>query len=626
MRNLLRNGLKSLLTSLLVLFGAWDAFADRPPNVIYILADDLGYGDLGCYGSRLNSTPNIDQLASSGVRLTDFHAAAWCAPSRRALMTGRHANRPGAIGPMVTIAEMLSENGYETALLGKWHLGMNQGTHPLDQGFDYFYGTKGSNDWDGPRPNYDSFRNAAEHEWKTPLLKNREVLEQACPQSSFTNKYTQEAIRLIKESKDKPFFIYLAHNMPHVPVFASDRFKGQSDNGVYGDVLMELDWSTGEIVKTLKETGLYENTIVVFTSDNGPWTMFKEFGGIAKPLRGEKSTTWNGGEQVPCIFSWPNQMKPKVSNALMANYDVYATLARLTGSKIKEGQAIDSLDLSDVILSTTKNGPATSPRTQHLFFFRQAHAWRNGDYKIHFFTRERTRDPETGKAEPSIAQDPPLLFNVATDPGETTDIAAESPEIVERLTREYEQAKRDLKSDKPFFQAAAITSRSELPPLPTAADVDIPENIRFIVRDPKTLPGLVVDDTKAKLVGEWKHSVHTPPFVGSSYIHDLKEAKGEKSATFVPNLPLAGRYEIRISHNTNIRRANGVPVEIRHADGITKVFINEGEEAPIDKLFRSIGTFRFEKGEKGSVTILTKGTEGKYVIVDAVQFIPEPLF
>jgi len=419
--------------------------AANPPSIIYILADDLGYGDLGCYGSKLNTTPNIDKLAADGMRLTDFHAAAWCAPSRRALMSGCHADRPSKIGPRITIAEMLKENGYATALLGKWHLGMGKGTHPLDQGFDYFYGTKGSNDWNGPKPNYGSFKNAPESAWKTPLLQGRDVLEQACPQSSFTGKYTQEAVRLINENKDRPFFIYLAHNMPHVPVFASNRFKGKSSNGVFGDVLMELDWSVGEIMKALADAGISDNTLVVFTSDNGPWTMFQEFGGVADPLRGEKSTTWNGGEQVPCIFNWPGKIKPATSDAFMVNYDVYATLAKITGATVKEGEAMDSLDMAGVLLAGEK-----SPRKKHIFYFHQPMAWRNGDYKTHFFTRERTRDPETGKKEPSLPHNPPLLFNVKDDPGERNNIAAKHPEIVERMSREFEQAQQAIKSGKRF--------------------------------------------------------------------------------------------------------------------------------------------------------------------------------
>ena len=290
-----------------ILFASVNVFAAERPNIIYILADDLGYGDLGCYGSKLNSTPNIDALAKGGIRLTDFHAASWCAPSRRALMTGCHAYRPwnegdrrwGRLASAVTIPEMLKESGYSTAMLGKWHLEMGEGLHPLDQGFESWMGTRGSNDWDGPRPNYASFRDAPERAWKTPLYVNRDNKGPIVPQSRFTSRYTEEAVRLINRFKnEKPFFIYLAHNMPHVPIFASEKFRDQSGNGVYGDVIAELDWSVGKIVEALKETNQLENTIVVFTSDNGPWSMFKEFGGVAAPLRGEKSTTWEGGERV----------------------------------------------------------------------------------------------------------------------------------------------------------------------------------------------------------------------------------------------------------------------------------------------------------------------------------------
>ena len=425
------------------------------PNIIYILADDLGYGDLGCYGSKLNSTPNIDALAASGVRFTDFHAASWCAPSRRALMTGCHAHRPwtqgnrkwGRLAAAITIPEMLGEAGYETALLGKWHLEMSEGLHPLDQGFQYWYGTRGSNDWDGPRPNYASFRDAPEEDWKTPLYVNRENKGAIVSQSQFTARYTEEAIRLIDKFHDaeKPFFLYLAHNMPHVPIFASKRFRGKSENGVFGDVIAELDWSVGQIVDALKKTDLLEKTIVVFTSDNGPWSMFKEFGGVAIPLRGEKSTTWEGGERVPCIVAWPGTIEPGVRSQLVANYDMYATFAKLTDTTIPEGQAIDSLDMSEVLLNDAK-----SPRKKHVYFFRKPTAYRSGDYKMHLFTRERTRDPKTGKAEPSIAANPPLLFNVKQDPAERTNLAADNPDVVQRLQREFESSVEAIATWKRF--------------------------------------------------------------------------------------------------------------------------------------------------------------------------------
>ncbi len=423
---------------------------DRP-NIILIMADDLGYGDLGCYGSKLNSTPNIDRLADQGVRMTDFQAAAWCAPSRCGLMTGCHPNRRGLLGrnssklaERITIPEMLRKHRYATAMVGKWHLGMGEGTHPLDQGFDYWYGTRGSNDWDGPRPNYGSFKNAPEDAWKTPVYKNRKKLG-VCPQSQFTQRYTRETVRLINENKDKPFFIYLAHNMPHVPVFASESFKGKSKNGVYGDVLMELDWSVGEIMKALTKTGLRKKTLVIFTSDNGPWTMFKEFGGAAGPLKGEKSTTWEGGGRVPCIFHWPETIRPRTTSAFGVNTDLYATLAAVSGARISDGQAIDSHDMSGVLLSGAK-----SSRTKHIYYCHLPMAYREGDYKIHFLTRSRTRNPDTGKREPSLRCDPPLLFNIKEDIRESKNIASEHPEIVKRLTAEFHKAQKALAGWKKY--------------------------------------------------------------------------------------------------------------------------------------------------------------------------------
>ncbi|MFT4637461.1 MAG: arylsulfatase A [Verrucomicrobiales bacterium] len=422
-------------------------------NIVYILADDLGYGDLGCYGSTLNDTPHIDALAASGLRLTDFHAASWCAPSRRALMTGCHANRPwnteegkwGRLAAATTLPEMLKSQGYATALLGKWHLELGEGLHPLDQGFDFWFGTKGSNDWDGPKPNASSFRDSPEEAWKTPLHINRENQGPVVQQSEFTRRYTEEAVRWIHEQGKEPFFLYVAHNMPHVPIFASKRFRGKSRNGVYGDVMAEIDWSVGEIIKTLKANGLFENTLVVFTSDNGPWSMFKEFGGVAHPLRGEKSTTWEGGERVPCIVSWPGSIPQGVCEEFMTNYDVYATLACLTGAEILSGQAMDSLDMSKVLLSG-----APSSRTKHVYFHHQPMAYRSGDYKLHLATRERTRDPESGKQEPSVTHEPGLLFDLKKDPSESQNIAAEHPELVQRLTKEFEEAQSALKEWTPF--------------------------------------------------------------------------------------------------------------------------------------------------------------------------------
>ena len=420
--------------------------SSKRPNIILILADDLGYGDLGCYGSKLNTTPNLDRMAADGIRFTDFQAASYCSPSRKGLMTGTHPNRPGLTGKAkrlaerITIAEMLKKQGYATALIGKWHLKMGKGLHPLDQGFDYWYGTQGSNDWDGPGAKYDDFKNTPEEGWKTPRMVNRER-QGVIAQSQFTQEYTKETLRFIREKKKEPFFIYLAHNMPHVPVFASKAFKGKSDNGIYGDVIMELDWSVGQVLKALEEEGISENTLVIFSSDNGPWEMFGEFGGDSGSLHGEKGTTWEGGQRVPAIFYWPKMIKPSVSPAFVANTDVYATLASLTGSTVEKGQAIDSHDLSGVLLSG-----AASPRTKQIYYFHQPMAYRRGKYKIHFLTRERMRDPKTGKGEPSLPCNPPLLFDMEKDPAESKNIAEQYPEVVDQLTREYHQATKSIKA------------------------------------------------------------------------------------------------------------------------------------------------------------------------------------
>lgn len=427
----------------------------KNPNVIVVLCDDLGYGDVGCYGNQIIRTPNIDALAENGLRCTDSYAsAAWCMPSRKGLLTGVHPYRGGLenddiLRSRTMLPEMLHNRGYFTALLGKWHLGMEPGLHPLDQGFDYFYGTRGSNDpmtVHGQRQVYDTFKTARdEADWPVSLHRNRDEIEHPARQSLFTQRYTQEAIRIIHESsaKKKPFFIQLAHNMPHVPLFPSKAFKGRSKGGLYGDVVEELDWSMGEIVKCLEEQGLREDTLTLFTSDNGPWTMFKEFGGTAFPLRGEKGTGWEGGPRVPTIFSWPGRIKPGVSDAFMVNIDLYATLATITGATPPSDYDLDSLDMSDVLLSGS-----ASPRANYLFFsgdlYEGPFSYRSGDFKIHKRTNDCHRDPDTYAPMPVTEHDPPLLFNLRNEISERTDISGTNSEVVEQLLMEFQDAADEL--------------------------------------------------------------------------------------------------------------------------------------------------------------------------------------
>ncbi|MHC4132927.1 MAG: sulfatase family protein [Planctomycetota bacterium] len=422
------------------------------PNMILIMVDDMGYGDAGCYGNRTIATPNIDALAAGGMMFTDFHSSgAWCVPSRIGLMTGVHPYRGGInmedLASRTTMAEMLKKQGYATALLGKWHLGMDEGRHPLDQGFDYYYGTAGSNDVPAPKgksQNYDVFQTAKEEDWPVPLLRNHERIEFPAKQSLFTSRYTAESIRFIRENRDRPFFLYLAHNMPHVPIFASDKFKGKSKAGLYGDVIEELDWSVGEIVKTLKQEELIENTLIIFTSDNGPWSMFKEFGGTAHPLRGEKGTCWEGGTGVPAIFYWPGKIEPGVSLAFMINLDIYATVAAITASELPTKYKLDSLDMSGVLLRGEN-----SPRTSYIFFINfgdenRVSSYRSGKYKIHFSTKDILRDPITGEDAPVTVHDPPLLFDLTKDRGETRNIAKDEPVVLKRMIEENNQMVKEI--------------------------------------------------------------------------------------------------------------------------------------------------------------------------------------
>lgn len=432
----------------LLFFAPSTALLAEKPNIVLIFVDDLGYGDLACYGNEKIKTPNIDRLAKEGQRWTSFLASgAWCVPSRTGLMSGCHPLKVerGQLRASrhELMAAMLKDCGYSTCILGKWHLAgypedfTKSPMHPLECGFDYHYGTPGSNDVPAPKgriQNRALFDQCKPTTFPVPLIRGRHVEEFPANQELFTKRYTGAALSWIRSHKEKPFFLYLAHNMPHVPIFASKEFQGKSEGGKYGDVIEEIDWSVGKVLEVIKECGIDEKTLVIFTSDNGPWSMFGPHGGTTGPLRGEKGTTWEGGVRVPGIFRWPGKIKPGEVKDLGVNVDLYATFATLAGGKEPKGKkGYASKDLTGVLLRGEK-----SPRLTWFY----GNAYRSGKYKIHRKTKERGSHPDTRKGDPTTTHDPPLLFDLESDLGERDNIAAKYPEVVARLVKEMEAARK----------------------------------------------------------------------------------------------------------------------------------------------------------------------------------------
>ncbi len=335
---------------------------------------------------------------------------------------------------------MLKRQGYATAILGKWHLAgypkdfTTSPMHPLECGFDYHYGTPGSNDVPAPSgrvQNRKLFDECDKFTFKVPLIRGREIIEFPVNQELLTKRYTEEAVKWIGKKRENPFFLYLAHNMPHAPVFASETFQGQSKGGRYGDVVEEIDWSVGQVMAAVKKAGIEKQTLIVFTSDNGPWTMFGPHGGTAAPLRGEKGTSWEGGFRVPGIFHWPGKIAPGEVAGMAANLDLYSTFANLTGgAQPTDSRGYISRDLTGALL----RGEA-SPRTQ-WYFPGGSTAFRSGNYKIHVSSKQRSSNPDTRKREPIAKHDPPLLFDLSSDIGEQKDISSDHPDIVARLLSE----------------------------------------------------------------------------------------------------------------------------------------------------------------------------------------------
>lgn len=413
------------------------------PNIILINADDLGYGDLGCYGSTLNQTPQIDALANSGKRFTDFYVGSpVCSASRAALMTGCYPQRIGfghhsvlfpgenvGLDPHeTTIASQLKQSGYTTKIIGKWHCGDQPAFLPTNHGFDRYFGIPYSNDMGlqqgKPKEKYGPL----------PLMRDEVVIQQQPDQHGLTERYTEEALQFIDQNLDKPFFLYLAHLYVHVPLFVPPTFLRKSRNGVYGGAVECLDWSTGMIVDWLEHRGLRENTLIIFTSDNGACGM--PLAASNAPCRGTKGTTWEGGQRVPCIMSWPGRIEAgSTASGVVRAMDLLPTLSRLAGLEEPPPLEIDGVDLTDYILGANPDCPND---TFYYYNHHDLEAVRVGDWKLHFKKRRRPARKNLGSE--SVQE----LYHVREDIGEACNLYRKHPDIVERLSRIGEAARERL--------------------------------------------------------------------------------------------------------------------------------------------------------------------------------------
>ena len=438
------------------------------PNIVIIFMDDLGYGDILNFGAIDYQTPNLEKLANQGMTFTNFYSAqAVCSASRAALLTGCYPNRIGIKGALfpqskvglneseVTIAEMLKEKGYSTAIFGKWHLGHQEKFLPLNHGFDSYLGIPYSNDMDringetccpGSQywQKYEDERPESTN-YNVPLIENNEIIERPADQTTITKRFSEKAVEFIKDNKENNFFIYLAHSLPHTPLYASDDFLGKSKRGLYGDVIEEIDYGMGRIIDELKKNNLDENTIVIFTSDNGPWLPFESHSGSAGLLRNGKGTTWEGGQRVPGIF-WGAGIKPAVIDGLGSTMDIFPTLLEMSNSTAIDDRIIDGVSLKNTL---TKLEPS---KREKIFYYRsrEIYAVRYGEFKAHYITQGVYNYPPGSNEK--IILEKPLLYNLNIDPSEKYNIADNHPDVLAQIDKIVEMHKKNLDSPEDLLK------------------------------------------------------------------------------------------------------------------------------------------------------------------------------
>ena len=437
-------GFKKYIFFIALLFNFWSFYGfqyNNSPNYIVIFVDDMGYGDLGVYGNPTISTPHLDKMAYEGQKWTQFYSAASvCTPSRAALLTGRLPVRSGMASSKnpvlfpnslsglpateLTLAEKLKEKNYKTAIVGKWHLGHTKNYLPNNHGFDYYFGIPYSNDMDKINNNnyWSEYENKelSSESYNVPLMENFDIIERPVDQTTITSRYVDKTLQLINNYKNDNFFIYLSHNLPHIPLYASKRFLGKSKRGLYGDVIEEIDYGVGLIINELKKLNLDKKTIVVFTSDNGPWLVYKSHSGSAGLLRNGKGTTWEGGVRVPTIF-WGANIKPGLINEIGSTLDIYTTFLALAKIDTQKNMIVDGYDLSETLLRKKES------QRDEMFFYKgdELFAVRLGDFKLHLKTTDWFKEPKK--------HNPPLLFNLNIDPSEKFNISSKNPEKVKEI-------------------------------------------------------------------------------------------------------------------------------------------------------------------------------------------------